>query len=361
MSRAFAKLLDPSQLTHVELEAWSHLAEHASTANVFLDPLFVLPAVRHLPGASRARLLVVAPSPRRWSAVVLVMPGSRWRRLPLPALGTWVHDQQGLATPLLDGADPSRAAVDLVAAVSAQEHHVTLLGLDEQAADGQTHQALQNALITAGWHHTVWRSSQRAQLLRAEQHESVLAEPARLRTKRRRLERDSGQVQVRDCSGPDLASFAASTLLRLEAGGWKGRQHTSMTQRPGEAAMLREVVRVSSQKGNLRALVLLAGERAVAAQIDLVSGDTWFHWKTAYDEVHAATSPGRLLLTHVLERFEQEESLRRWDACTAPGHPMERVLPHRRTIVEVAASRGRLSTAVVGAARRVRDRQQAHQ
>ena len=100
MSRAFAKLLDPSQLTHVELEAWSHLAEHASTANVFLDPLFVLPAVRHLPGASRARLLVVAPSPRRWSAVVLVMPGSRWRRLPLPALGTWVHDQQGLATGL---------------------------------------------------------------------------------------------------------------------------------------------------------------------------------------------------------------------------------------------------------------------
>lgn len=354
MSPSTAELLDPLELNGDQLDAWARLSESAATANAFLDPSFVLPAVRHLPGGRRVRLLVAGSVQQPWSSLALVVPKSRWRRLPLTALGTWVHDQQGLATPLIDGRDPDRAAVDFVAALEEQVSRAGVFGQDEHAAQGRAALGIDAALAAAGWRRSVWRSSQRAVLLSGPQQQAVLIEPARLRTKRRRLERDVGPISVLDCSGPDEAEFGARTLLDLEASGWKGRQGSAMTQRPGEAAMLLDVAQAAGRAGTLRSMVLMAGESPIAAQLDLVAGDTWFHWKTAYDETRSAVSPGRLLLTHVLERFVRE-GLRCWDSCTVPGHPvMDGLLPDRRTIVEVAATRGAMAAAVVAAAQEAR-------
>ena len=351
-------LLDPMRLSPTELGSWAELADGAATANAFLDPCFVRSAVRHLPGGRRARLLVVASSSRRWRALAVVVPGERWRRLPVPALGTWVHDQQGLATPLLAGDEADGAARALVAAVGEHAPWARVFGLDEHAAQSRTALALDAALHERGWRRTLWRSSERAVLLRGRPMGPILEEPARLRSKRRRLEREVGPVWVRDCSDPDGAEFGARTLLRLEAGGWKGRQATAMTQRRGEAELLLDVAREGAHRGVLRSLVLMAGDSPVAAQLDLVSAGTWFHWKTAYDEAHSATSPGRLLLTHVLARFDRE-GLDCWDACTAPGHHvMDGLLPDRRTIVEVAATRGPGPRAVVRAGLALRHRRE---
>lgn len=354
-----SQLLDPLALTPDEHRSWRALADNAATSNAFLDPSFVVPAARHLPGGSAARLLVIGGNHESWSAMAVVVPGAPWRRLPLRALGTWSHDQQGLGTPLLDGDDPDGAATALIAGVGDVAPRATLLGLDEQAGDDRAQQALSAALDAAGWRRTRWRCTQRAVLVREPPFDLLLTESARLRTKRRRLHRIAGAVHVRDCSGPAEAEFGAATLLQLEAAGWKGEAGTAMSQRPGEGAMLTEVVQKAAAHGLLRCAVLMAGERAVAVQVDLVSGDTWFHWKTAYDPEYAACSPGRLLLTHVLERFDAE-GLYRWDACTAPDHPvMNALLPHTRTIVELAATRGPAATSIVRAARvvnRYRDR-----
>lgn len=354
MTETKSQLVHPLQLQREHHEAWIHLAETAATPNAFLHPLFVLPAVRHLPHADRVRLLVTGSSQDQWNALALVVPGSRWRRLPLPALATWAHDQQGLGTPLLSGDDPDCAAADLMAAIRQQAPRATLFGLDEQLAGSRTSMALEQAMAQAGWRRTIWRSSQRAALMRTPEPVPSLSEPGRLRSKRRRLERIAGPLKVLDCSGVDRAEMGARTLLQLEESGWKGRAGTAMAQRSGEANMLLEIARGAAQHGVLRSLILTAGETPVAAQLDLVAGDTWFHWKTAYDEAHSAFSPGRLLLTHVLERFN-EENLQCWDACTVPDHPvMDRLLPHRRTISEVAATRGPVSMAVVRSGRAVR-------
>ena len=91
-----------------------------------------------------------------------------------------------------------------------------------------------------------------------------------------------------------------------------------MLQRPGEADLLRDVVRLAADAGSLRLLLLAGPEGVVATQIDLVCGDTHFHWKTAYDERWQRMSPGRLLLTHVLEQFAASD-LRRWTAARWKG------------------------------------------
>ncbi len=355
-------LLDPRDLDAGQLRAWERLSESAATPNAFLDPAFVVPAVTHLPGGELARLLVAgqmgADGPS-WRAMALVLPRRPWRKVPLPALGTWSNDQQALATPLLAADDPDGAARSLVAAVRAAAPRAALLGLDEQEKCGPAAGALNAALTGDGWRLTTWRSTSRAALRRHEADEdtlaSVLAEPSRLRSKRRRLEREAGSLRVVDCSAPADAERGARVLLRLEEDGWKGRAGTAMTQRPGEEAMLLDIARAASARGALRLLVLEAGETPVAAQLDLVAGDTWFHFKTAFDETRGATSPGRLLLTEVLRRFDAED-LGVFDACTVPEHPvMDRLLPHRRSIVETAATRGPAATVVARAALAARD------
>ncbi len=353
---------DPAALSHRQHEAWRGLADRAACPNAFLRPEFVVPAATHLPVSSTngaVQLLTVSRNGHLLSLLPFVR--GRWRHVPLPALGAWVHDQQGLATPLLaDGDDLPAAASLLVAAVSSVSPRARLLGLDEQTTGLPADRALDDALGDAGWKPTLWHSYRRALLARdGDRVESaeggttlqeLIAEPSRLRTKRRRLEREAGPLRVIDASAPAIAPHAAESFLRLEDAGWKGRAGTSMLQRPGEADMLRDVVRLAAGAETLRLLMLVGPEGALATQIDLVCGDTHFHWKTAYDERWQRMSPGRLLLTHVLERFAASD-LRRLDGCTVEGHPvLDPLLPGRRDITSRAWTNGAGSQQVVRSA-----------
>ncbi|GAB2754908.1 hypothetical protein GCM10027020_03830 [Nocardioides salsibiostraticola] len=355
-----------ASLTQAQVDTWRRLADRSASPNAFLRPEFVVPAARHLPTEStngEVRLLTVT----RGEELLAVLPWvrNRWRHVPLPAVGAWVHDQQGLATPLLaDGDDLPAAASGLVAAVSRVAPRARLLGLDEQTAGLPGDLALEGALEKAGWTPTLWGSYQRALLVRAGDHlegsalslQDLVAEPSRLRSKRRRLEREAGPLRVIDASAANDAPDAGETFLRLEDAGWKGRAGTSMLRRPGEADMLRDVVRLAANAGSLRLLMLTGRDGPLAAQIDLVCGDTHFHWKTAYDERWQRMSPGRLLLTHVLERFAAS-TLERLDGCTVEGHAvLDPLFPGRRVVTSRAWTRGAGSHQVAGSAHWLRTR-----
>ncbi len=359
---------NPAALTRRQRVAWRGLADRAASPNAFLRPEFVVPAATHIPVSSTngaVQLLTVSRDGRLLALLPFVR--GRWRRVPLPALGAWVHDQQGLATPLLaGGVDLPVAASHLVAAVSRVSPRARLLGMDEQATGLPTDLALDGALHDAGWRPTPWCSYRRALLTREGDRvegpgcrtalNELIAEPARLRTKRRRLEREAGPLRLIDASAPAAAPDAAESFLRLEDAGWKGRAGTSMLQRPGEADLLRDVVVLAADAGSLRLLVLAGPDGALATQIDLVCGDTHFHWKTAYDERWQRMSPGRLLLTHVLERFAASD-LRRLDGCTVEGHPvLDPLIPGRREIASRAWTRGAGSQQVVRSAAWARTR-----
>ena len=367
---------DLASLTQHQLEAWRRLADRSASPNAFLRPEFAVPAATHLPTDSTngaVRLLTVSRGDGLLCALPLVR--GRWRHVPLPAVGAWVHDQQGLATPLLAGGDDLPAAAScLVAAVSRVAPRARLLGMDEQTTGLPGDLALEQALGNAGWTPTEWSSYQRALLVREGDRvvghgaagpidlRDLLAEPSRLRTKRRRLEREAGPLQVIDASAPADAPEAGEALLRLEDAGWKGRAGTSMLQRRGEADMLRDVVRLAAGAGSLRLLVLAGRDGPLATQLDLVCGDTQFHWKTTYDERWQRMSPGRLLLTHVLERFAASD-LSRLDGCTVEGHPvLDPLFPGRRVVTSRAWTRGSGSSQIVAAAQwlRTRVRQRGH-
>lgn len=142
-----------------------------------------------------------------------------------------------------------------------------------------------------------------------------------LRRRRRRLaEAVGGTLQLVDAArGPDPAA-AVEAYLELQRRGWKGRAGTAMACRDADAAYFREVCGVLAVQGRVQVWQLRGADgRVVASQVNVRSGRTVLHWKTAYDEAFAAWSPGVQLELDLLERFHVDRSLDLLDSGVEPG------------------------------------------
>src|SRR4051794_30724625 len=95
-----------SELTAAETGAWAELYEHAIEPNPYFAPDFVRSAARGL-GRDDVGLLVAGD----WEACLPVVRERSWRRVPLPALSTWLHSYCLLGTPLAVSAAAARALV----------------------------------------------------------------------------------------------------------------------------------------------------------------------------------------------------------------------------------------------------------
>ncbi|MEQ4499061.1 GNAT family N-acetyltransferase, partial [Nocardioides kribbensis] len=156
----------------------------------------------------------------------------------------------------------------------------------------------------------------------------------------RRLDESvGGGLQVVDLAEAGRADEGVETFLRLEAAGWKGADGGAIAHHADQRAFFVEACRALHARGALSVLALLAGDgSAVAVLVDVREGDTVFTWKTAYDEQHAAHSPGLLLYIEQLRRFP-DTGAALVDTCADPGHPMaDRLHPDRRELVTLAVA-----------------------
>jgi CelD/BcsL family acetyltransferase involved in cellulose biosynthesis len=99
LSPVRVELLPLGALSAADGARWRELAAGAVERNPFFEPEFVGPAVRHL-GARRHSLLVVRDE-HGWAACMPVHRVARFRKLPGPALVSWVHEHCFLGTPLM--------------------------------------------------------------------------------------------------------------------------------------------------------------------------------------------------------------------------------------------------------------------
>jgi CelD/BcsL family acetyltransferase involved in cellulose biosynthesis len=155
-----------------------------------------------------------------------------------------------------------------------------------------------------------------------------------LRRQRRHLDTQlEGRLRRVDWGPQDMARPAAAELfLRLEQAGWKGRTGTAMACSPADAAFFRLVVERFGQAALLQLWFLEASGTPVAAQCNLVSGDTVFHFKIAYDEDLAHYSPGVLLELEMIEEFHEDRRLNHIDSCASPGSMYESLYPDSRAL-----------------------------
>lgn len=350
------RLLDPARLTDADLRRWRELAAVAVEPNPCHEPGAVLPAVRHLVGGDRLRLLVVEHD-GRWLACHPVRRTVFHRRAPLPVLSTWVHPYLLLGSPLVaaDAAVPALRA--LLRTPWRARGPALLWSLEDLGDGGPLAAALQEAVTGLGGRLVRWEGHERAALLRGDPADAGPggSTARRARRARRAMDRAVGPVEVVEVStDPD----AVDRFLALESAGWKGRAGTALAARPGDAAFFREVCAAFAGEGRLEVRSLRTATGDAAMQTALYAGGTAFHLKVAYDEALAGFSPGVQLLVDYRDTLPGGPVDRR-DSCTAQDNRTEsRVWSGRRAVtwavVPFADPACRAALAVLERARAVR-------
>ncbi len=337
-----ARLLTAPDIDDDVRRRWRALADRAAVANPFLSPEMLLPALRHLPEGRDVRLLVVEDSQLR--LLVPVVVSRHWRRVPVPALHTWLHPNLFLGTPLVDSfGDPAPWAVAL-------EHLVrtrTAPWLVLQDCDPVVLQDVLHAAAGRGLETRTVSEHDRA-MTRRGLDGTPLAPPMsgrrmkELRRVRRRLSEAAGGLELVDLATDPVPGVDA--FLALEAAGWKGRTGGALRTQVGHAEFFRDSCLAMAGLGALQLPTLrTASGRPVAMACNLRDGDGLFHFKIAYDEEWAEWSPGLLLQLDQATAFAASDS-GYVDSCAVEDHPMaNRIHPDRRrlTTSSIALDRGR--------------------
>jgi CelD/BcsL family acetyltransferase involved in cellulose biosynthesis len=140
-------------------------------------------------------------------------------------------------------------------------------------------------------------------------------------------------------------------FLSLEAKGWKGRRGSALNCDRATAAFFNEAARAAAHQGQLRVYRLALDGKSLAVTVAFEQGGTLFFFKMAYDEDHAALSPGMQLFLHISAHLQACGDLRLADACTDSRNPTLNALwPERRPMADllIGAPGSRVGAALAG-------------
>ena len=338
------RLVPLSELTEGEIGAWRELAERAVSPNPFFDPDFVLPAARGLDSFDRVGIVIVEKD-GEWAACMPVRRYSRWRRLPLPCVGTWRHRYCLLGTPLLSaGTDDG---ILTIAESMRDARGSAFAALEWLPAEGPIAHEMDEATPEP----IPFEEMSRATIVRRRQNDYL---DGRLKGKHRREFRRISRALDEEVGAPlelvDRAGDpqAVEDFLALEASGWKGRSATALAANPAHAEFFREMTTLMAERGALELAFLEGGGKIAAARCSLIGGDGSFCFKIGFDEELKRFSPGRELELRLIDHFHDSGRLQWMDSCADTGNELfNRLWPDRRKLCTVAyRSRSPLGAAV---------------
>ena len=316
-------------LTAVAVGPWRALAERAIEPNGYYLPGWALAVNASARGRTGASALsawsdAAAGSAARLIGLMPVIPMSRALDVPLPALAS-AHPYGTLCTPLLDRDRPADAAAGLIESARRAGSHALILR--EVALDGPVMRAIGGILRREGLQPRVLQSHQRACLDATHEPEELLREALgakklkELRRLRHRLA-EHGAVTFDVARSREQVVAALETFLALEAGGWKGRRGTALTQSEGDGSFIRRATAALAKTGQCEIITLRAGASPVASGIVLRHQDRAFFFKIGVDERFAKFSPGVQLTLELTRHLCSDPTITSADSTAAPDHPM---------------------------------------
>lgn len=366
-----ARWADTAEMT-ARVEDWRALAARAAEPNVFADPDYVLPALRHL-GDADVRFLIVERERAGGDQLAGVLPLRLTRRLwGVPLLLALHHLPYGPhGTPLIDAENAQAICAALIEALAEGPAPAALL-LPHLVEDGAFATALAAALDTAGRRIARFEPFARAAMKPAPAERAGYLAGAlskhrrrRIEGQRRKLEAEGGPVTVHPAPG-DAAADALERFLALEAAGWKGARGTAAGRSESLAAFFRESTARLAARGRAEVIELRQGADTIAAGVLLRHGPHAWFYKTAYDEHLARHSPGVLLDLAASEHLLADPGISIGDSLATVSDPyFERMwrerLPMADWLVEITPEDNRFALArwLEGLRRRVRARLKA--
>ncbi len=326
----------PARACHVERIAgvalgahrrgWADLATRALEPNVFLEPAFALPLLRHVPSASCRDVLLAWETgpgggvPERLVGLLPLAPPGRWSVSGV-ARG-FAHKQVTLGTPLLDR---ERGAAAFAAMLDWLRAHTGAAALRLTAVPSEG--AFAAALAASGVALRRLDERRRAILVPGAAAASVAGgrRGKELRRQRRRLS-ELGRRRYTSARSPAAVARATERFLALENGGWKGGakggRATALLADPRLARFARGMTAAMARAGRCRIDAVEIDGRPVAMGIVLTGGDRAHFWKTTFDERHAPLSPGVQFAHELTDALRGDPALRLVDSCAVPDHPM---------------------------------------
>jgi CelD/BcsL family acetyltransferase involved in cellulose biosynthesis len=311
------------------IEPLRDLAARAAEPNVFYDPDFALPAAG-APALGRdveAILVWSGDAPRRLLGLFPFTISRRRYAVKLPLLVGWTHPFAPLGTPLVDRDDCVEvvaAFLDHVATDEELPKHLLLPLLNE---NGPIAGVLRAALAEAGSLCAAFGRHSRA-VLRPGRDRVGYVERAvgakrrkELRRQRRRLA-ECGPLRFALASAPDEVAAALAVFLGLEAGGWKGRAGTAISQDADGRRFVETAIGALGARGAVRVARLSCRSRPIACVLCLTSASVAWSWKVAYDEDFAAFSPGVQAFLDLTDALLSDDRYAWVDSCAVENHPM---------------------------------------
>ena len=152
--------------------------------------------------------------------------------------------------------------------------------------------------------------------------------------------------QISTAYEPAAISTAMAEFLTLESSGWKGESGTAILNDSSLTQFYEGLLQFADTHCALEVHQLYLGSTCVAAQLALRCETTLYLLKIAYDEQHAAHSPGSLLLRYALQHSTQDNT-QILSLVSAPDWA-SRWKPHKNQVWHVT----RFSNNVQGAIRK---------
>ncbi|AUC98160.1 GNAT family N-acetyltransferase [Bradyrhizobium sp. SK17] len=311
-------------LSAAPVGAWRALAERAIEPNGYYQPDWELAVDASARGRTGAALLSASGDAGQLIGLLPVIPMRRITRMPLPAL-VGAEPYGTLCTPLLDRDAAEQAVGKLLQQARNAGAHALIVRT--MSLEGPAMTAIRAVLARDGLQPRVLSAYQRAQLDATRDADDLLRDALgskklkELRRQRHRLS-EHGAVRFDVARTPRAVAAALETFLALEAGGWKGKRGTALSQHAGDAAFIRRATSAMAETGRCEIITLHAGGTPVAAGIVVRHQDRAFFFKIGIDERFARHSPGTQLTLDLTRHLCADPAINSADSTAAPGHPM---------------------------------------
>ncbi|QPF82779.1 GNAT family N-acetyltransferase [Bradyrhizobium genosp. L] len=311
-------------LSDIPITQWRAVADRAIELNGYYQPDWELAVNASARGRTDASALSATNDAGQLIGLLPVVPMRRIYKTPLPAL-VGAEPYGTLCTPLLDR-DTAEDAVTKILR-QARDAGAHALILRTMSLEGPAMAAISAVLARDGLHPRVLSAWQRAQLDATRDADTLLRDglgPKKLKELRRQRHRLAahGAVRFEVARGPREVASALETFLALEAGGWKGRRGTALSQHAGDAIFIRRATVAMAEAGGCELVILHAGETPVAGGIVVRHRDRAFFFKIGIDERFAKFSPGAQLTLDLTRHLCADPAIVSADSTAAPGHPM---------------------------------------
>ncbi len=335
---------------------WQLLADGAIEPNVFYEPWFLLPAMEAFAGGHELKFVLIFVADRSHPSGLGTLCGffpierqHRFRGLPTSVLRLWRHIHCYLCTPLLKTGYARECLKSFFEWLAESEQDCPLVEFGLIRGDGPFNRLLVDYFYENSKLTYITECHTRA-LFQPAVNANVYLQGALTLKQRKLLKRretklaETGRLEYLSLDVDEDVSSWTEQFLRLEASGWKGREGSALACDATNRAFFEAVTMGAFQRRRLLMLALAIDGQPIAQRFGLLAEPGSFSFKIAFDEDYRHFSPGVLLHLENIRRLHARPEIRWMDSCTAADNAMlNRLWPHRRTILSLVVGTGRNS------------------